>query len=167
MRPSRRCWRFKGGGERVGRWRSVFRRCQLGRSLALPEFLEHYPAGSDRASVAALGTDEPPWRTPSAQRDHGKQQDRRYGKPFPSRRFAGGSFPPSVCYSSQFSNLNPGTFSKSRRLAVSSRALLTNDMAAIFKSRSCNSDFGRIKRIESLRTRSIKRCDLECSEKPE
>ena len=37
-------------------------------------------------------------------------------------------------YSSQFSNFNPGTFSKSRRLAVSNRALFAMAMHAVFKS---------------------------------
>jgi hypothetical protein len=41
----------------------------------------------------------------------------------------------AVRYSSQFSNRSPGTFSKSRRLAVSKRALLASEIAAIFRSR--------------------------------
>jgi RNA polymerase sigma factor (sigma-70 family) len=39
------------------------------------------------------------------------------------------------CYSSQFSNRSPGTFSKSRRFAVSKRSLLVSVIAAIFRSR--------------------------------
>ena len=55
-------------------------------------------------------------------------------------RFSGamGVLPPRDSgprYSSQFSNRSPGTFSKSRRLAVSNRALLASEIAAIFKSR--------------------------------
>ena len=40
----------------------------------------------------------------------------------------------AVCYSSQFSNLSSGTFSKSRRFAVRKSALFATTIQAIFKS---------------------------------
>src|SRR5262249_3744292 len=77
--------------------------------------------------------------TPSSIPEWGADDEREVAKrgaigPQPTRKGCGLHFQECKCYSSQFSNLSPGTFSKSRRLALRNRALFAMAMQAVFRS---------------------------------